>query len=103
MTTDCRVGNLTVQSRQHLIEELGGATVRQFTTPLREQIHALWRGSLHSQQSPRRQGPYRMRHSAATGTSNEAPAGHRHSPKERVETPFPYILNTQSILAVLAD
>jgi hypothetical protein len=43
-----------------------------------------------------------MRLSAATGTSNETPAGHRNSPKDRVEAPFSYILDTQSNLAVLA-
>src|ERR1700722_8599955 len=43
-----------------------------------------------------------MRHSAATGTSNETPAGHRNSPKDRVEAPFSYILDAQSNLAVLA-
>jgi hypothetical protein len=43
-----------------------------------------------------------MRHSAATGTSNETPAGHRNSPQDRVEAPFSYILDAQSNLAVLA-
>jgi len=43
-----------------------------------------------------------MRHSTATSTSNESSAGHRNSPKDRVEAPFSYILDAQSNLAVLA-
>jgi len=43
-----------------------------------------------------------VRHSAATSTSNETPAGHRDSPKDRVEATLSYIFDAQSNLAVLA-
>ena len=43
-----------------------------------------------------------VRHSAATSTSNETPAGHRDSSKDCVEATFSYILDAQSNLAVLA-
>jgi hypothetical protein len=43
-----------------------------------------------------------MRHSAATGATDETPTGHRNSPKDRVESPFSDILDAQPNLAVLA-